>query len=862
MDRPQPTEDRSHPRKRIRRLADWALVAALAGEVIALFYDIPILQSRSEKRPVAGQPIAELMSRHRSVQVQNFGELVWENTEVGQILYRQQSILTLEQSAAEIAFLDGTGITVGENSLVLLEKKALDEGGELQRIVVRLIRGSLHKREPSKQPTLPRTISARAPELEIRVGNGSTLVPPDAQLSLEASTEGTSRIEVHAGELQFHTSNGDLRLTSGQEAAINAADSQEAPSAPRPIALLPLFPRGGEKIPLSDSNDGSLLRFRVKNALPPETRRSLKLELSQDREFGRGVIRQNIPAPISPSDEINIPFKIESRATPPGLWYWRVNEVGKNPEISSPTESFWLNPSPQPETRLPIDGAQLRSGVRVDFLWSEIEGSSRYELDLRTEDGESAPPIEERSDSPTASLGSIAPGRWRWRVRAALPDGTFSQWSRERRFTIEASAPKQMPQESLPPPPDELTDGEVEPRPTPTPSPSPFSWMRLDWLISSALAQDSATNSKKEWSIRLKWKPVKGIKKYRVQISRKRDFKDVITEVQADQPEWVWNYQAGMENTKGRVFYRVASVSESGKVGTYSKPKAVPISQKIGSTRNLESPKEMYSAMDPAEEATPPKPAPSPSPSPPPMANPLLPEPAQYTEPNSPSVTAPEDVEPGFEWNGSAGIFIGYGNLEQSTDSSATLASVQMDSPFFQQQVQLSGELPDQWRASASFAFSGFKGAPSERPIYQPEVNAWSLRVNAFREKGPNLSLGITFDRSYRWVKTGPQSVEPDGALSIGPVAALVYQPNGDPLPSEAGVMLALPITGALSQGYMGAKGKFWAEWKLVAIKAHWIGLKTALEADFMRWSGDSPSSVTSWTFWLAPTFHFGGGAQ
>src|SRR5258708_2475294 len=128
----------------------------------------------------------------------------------------------------------------------------------------------------------------------------------------------------------------------------------------------------------------------------------------------------------------------------------------------------------------------------------------------------------------------------------------------------------------------ELLDPEIRPK-----APKPrHSW--LDWLVPSAWADETPET----YEIHLKWTEVDDVDHYKIQIGRESSFKHVLEEAETEQPEWTWNYRVGMENSKWRIFYRVASVSEDGQVGEYSAPKAVQIPETIlGSARAANTPK-------------------------------------------------------------------------------------------------------------------------------------------------------------------------------------------------------------------------------------------------------------------------------
>lgn len=392
--------------------------------------------------------------------------------------------------------------------------------------------------------------------------------------------------------------------------------------------------------------------------------------------------------------------------------------------------------------------------------------------------------------------------------------------------------------ETPPPPPDELDEPEIIPAGRHTRGREARGWLERGWdlLFPSAIAAPA-----EGMHVRLSWKPVAGVRRYRIQVARERSFKTILSEAESGAPEWMWNYRPGMENSRGRVFFRVASVSEKGVVGAFSKAKPISIPA--------------TAAAGAAETARPV----------------LTPVPILALREGMKGVTeSTAGLPPARALPALRGMFsldTGLGGMSQSSGE-ANLATVKAG-PFFQQKLSAWAETHrgGGWAAGLEAAFASYGAPDSSRPTLQPDFSAFRARFDLLRPMWPaaraggwNLSCGGALDRSYRWVKSGPQSVEAQGALSLGPSARVVrsYPYSGFLSPSEAGAALALPLSGLLSGGHAGLQGRIWGEWNLARLgERSALGAKAEAESAYLRWSAPTGTTTFAWTAWIAPVLRF-----
>lgn len=105
----------------------------------------------------------------------------------------------------------------------------------------------------------------------------------------------------------------------------------------------------------------------------------------------------------------------------------------------------------------------------------------------------------------------------------------------------------------------------IDIRPLPTPSSSLW-----DWIVRPAYAEEAA-----EVSIQFEWEPIEKAKSYRVQISSDPKFDKILLEKEVPKAEFT--YDAPSDKIGSEVYFRVAGVGQSGRLGDYSAVERVEI---------------------------------------------------------------------------------------------------------------------------------------------------------------------------------------------------------------------------------------------------------------------------------------------
>jgi hypothetical protein len=346
-------------------------------------------------------------------------------------------------------------------------------------------------------------------------------------------------------------------------------------------------------------------------------------------------------------------------------------------------------------------------------------------------------------------------------------------------------------------------------------------------MLPSAFAEEKIAPTPGDfYQITLKWDQVPEVSGYKVQIARQRNFSTPLLDSETKTSEIIWDYQVGMENSRGRVFFRVASVSKSGAAGKFSEPMAIEIPKIIlnpAIAKKLDA-KEIAARIEEKKKLA--------------------------------TSTAQAPPEEKARTHFYVQVDTGIGNLRQNS-SESNLTSVSVQAPYLQQKVSFGYTLGD-WRMDLSAGIAKFRRPDTIPTTLQPDVVGFDADLNIlkwanFSDSEWMLGYGVTVQRGFRWVKVDSQSVEPQGAFSFGPQAFAMRNYNMMSL----GFSLKAPITGLFLTGSAGFRGTAFGEWKLFKFEKNTMGLQLSAEASFLMWKNPASTNLINWVIWLGPVLHF-----
>jgi|GEM_PF-4216728 len=748
-------------------------------------------------------PIAELVTGRNSIRIQNAGELIWSTANSGEPLLDKQSLLTLEDSRADVAFLDGTGLVVEENSLIQITRPPGNA-----RIFINLLRGSVQKR---------RAIAdlKKGPELVITAGNSQIISKPGSEFTVTMTPEsiGGAKLFIHKGEASVIAGDAKPSIANlGETVEIARLGSADVPVARRNAFHL-RSPRGGD--PLKPTSEFVFEWSIDVNQIADSPQ---EIEVSTDPEFIRDTRKKMINATYPPLENARASFFLPpTDATV--RWYWRVRALSK--QLMSPTETFMLEPDPRPAPLLPSNASVARAGLPIDFAWSAVKDAENYEIQVTSTRNTAS--ADESKQTQTSRLFARIPdlplGEWKWQVRARFPGGVAGRWSAARRFTVITPPPVvERPKDYSPPPPPKLQEPEIEKK---SQNRDRSAAVRiaaafLD-LLPAAHADDLSTN------IKLRWEAVTGASAYRLQISRKNTFTELLIDETVTESQYLWSYRPGMENTKGRVFYRVATVGKDGKSGAFSGVAPMLIPAELRTT---------------AKSAVPPKP---------PVSSPSI-----EVGPAAPAETV-KSVSPRHLLRILGTMDLAFRGTKQSTTDPA-MRTVRV-APYLSQHASFSTHYRD-WMTYVNLSAATYKKTLDQPTLAQPKLAGFALDGMLLRSailaRERSVFVGASLGWRTRWIKTGPQTLGTRGGSGLGPAILLVRNYTGEERP-ELGAILELPVSGLAGSGYAGAILSAWRELNVFTFDNAKVSLRLTAEASALHWSEPVGTWVQSWGLSAGP---------
>ncbi len=360
-------------------------------------------------------------------------------------------------------------------------------------------------------------------------------------------------------------------------------------------------------------------------------------------------------------------------------------------------------------------------------------------------------------------------------------------------------APRARKARALPPPSLEAPVFRRRVKPSPTSGAPSGRFDLFDFLFPSAAADDAG----EEWEIEFRWVALPGAKNYRVEVARTRDFSKKLAEETTAEPHWAWPYRRGMENSKGRVFYRVAAVDESGKVGKFSDPKPFSIPGEI---------------LHPVTKAAPPTPPPAPE--------------ASVARTTPPPVGAVWSVRPAAELT----------SRTQTSDSTAN-RRVETGGAFVHEAIS-AARVSEDWNFAVDFRANQYRsdsGALAKTRSYRGGFEA-ETRTAGLRGK---LFFGGALLVDDRFEKDGANALKLTRGFSLGPSASV----------RASGWTLALriPLTGAFLKDSLGGPygPALHAERDFVFSPS--VSVSLYAEGSAFLWGEPSGGRVTEWSVGLGP---------
>ncbi len=320
-------------------------------------------------------------------------QVVWEGIEQNFPVYNNDSIRTSDMSEAVIHLLDGTDISIQENSMIMLSSKE-------NAININFEQGTISANRTGVRGTDIAAIHIKSQDATVSIDKSNIQLTQleNQELDLTVS-DGTAKVKSATGET----------LIKPNEKALISSDRKETTVVQLKFNLIEPAPNRYTmtETPKSD------VTFKWELA---GNFRNINLEISRDRTFKKPLVSQK---------KLNV--NTIKKTLDAGIYYWRVyalnSDTGKN-EYSEPSKFELIYGKP-----VKLIAPALKETIRlsvsqnsVSFKWSEDKLASYYTLEV-SKDREFSSVISRTNTSLRNITVDLDQGEYFWRVVSSVNIG-------------------------------------------------------------------------------------------------------------------------------------------------------------------------------------------------------------------------------------------------------------------------------------------------------------------------------------------------------------------------------------------------------------------------------------------------------
>lgn len=179
-------------------------------------------------------PAARLNRLSREVEEQP-SPIPWQSAQVGDMLVERDGVRTRQKSSAEMQFLDGSRLTVTEDSLIFLHRSGNTLVGTPKKSI-EIVQGQADLLAHAAAGTAP------APEVEIVLGGTKATSKSDsggpARTRARRSEEGGAKLMAYGGASEVEAGGAKVEVPHGMGTSVAA---QGPPSPPEPLLPAPVL---------------------------------------------------------------------------------------------------------------------------------------------------------------------------------------------------------------------------------------------------------------------------------------------------------------------------------------------------------------------------------------------------------------------------------------------------------------------------------------------------------------------------------------------------------------------------------------------------------------------------------------------
>lgn len=365
-----------------------------------LIYDETYIFSYRSFGTSLGRPVGKIVEIQNDVRKKFVSDISWFPTNTKDRVISQEMIFVGENSTTKIALDSGETISLGPNSLIMLEDTGENQVLTLKRGV---IRGEL-----SNKTTLAFS----------KNGVKHVVNSKKANVVLNVGRDGNVELELLSGNVKVNNSKKEFNLDRPSILNVKGADSEKS-------RILEIISPKNEQNFITQNPE---LEFSWKK-LGDE--KSYRLKISSSNDF-RNILYNKTTSQNS-----------ERWAYPRtgGRFYWQVEAMNGQEIIAKSFKNrfqvFYEDP---PRLDTPVDGEKFElkdkklKRVSVRFAWSSSFDANEYILQLSKLKDFTNPDFEKKTSGKWISV-SVAPGEYFWRIGSTGKSGN-SLWSAPRKVLV------------------------------------------------------------------------------------------------------------------------------------------------------------------------------------------------------------------------------------------------------------------------------------------------------------------------------------------------------------------------------------------------------------------------------------------
>jgi len=346
-------------------------------------------------------PLATIKSAKGDVKRKANSRLVWNVLINDSPVFKRDSVRTTAESEAVIIFPDGAEITIGENSMIVLEQSK-------DRLAIEFVSGSLITKGGGKG------ILLKSQGMEINTA--------DAKVELSAKAGGAASLNVKDGTVSVESAEGKkITIAQNQKADLDQGSMGEITDIPISLTL------PAENALILSTRSKHLMDFAWTSTRAVGESR---LEVATDRDF------KEIKKALSATGRESV-VRV---GLAPGTYYWRIaGAVGSKGTLST-TSRFEIAQKTPVRVVDPVDKSSYRHGKkipRITFSWLGPDYYDQYQVEVSADpEFKKFVAKSERGASTQATLEIDHAGELFWRIVATSSRSDSTETTGSRTFQI------------------------------------------------------------------------------------------------------------------------------------------------------------------------------------------------------------------------------------------------------------------------------------------------------------------------------------------------------------------------------------------------------------------------------------------